>query len=178
MKLFVLLQVGWLTFLGQMSSAVANPAFVALSKHFGISVLNVSYELTIYIFVSGAVPLLVAPLSNVYGRRPIYLIGNAIGGSMNIIAGNTDSWVSILVTRVFLGIGTGSTIAIGAATVCDMYFLHERGLYMGIYTYFLTNGPHLAPLIGGFLGQYVSWQSCFFIPVSRPVGYSKGTYVC
>lgn len=166
MKLFVLLQVSWLTFLGQMAAAVPNPAFVALSEHFRMPIVNVSYELTVYIFVAGAAPLLITPISNVYGRRPIYLIGNAIGASMNVIAGNTDSWTSILVTRVFAGIGTGSTIAIGAATVCDMFFLHERGFYMGIYTYFLTNGPHFAPLMGGFLGQYVTWQSCFSIPVS------------
>jgi hypothetical protein len=48
-----------------------------------------------------------------------------------------------MVTRAFNGIAAGSTVAIGAATICDLYFQHERGLYMGIYTFFLTNGPHV-----------------------------------
>lgn len=149
-----------------MSSAVANPALVPISKEFDQSVKEASYELTVYILFAGVGPIFIAPLSNVYGRRPIYLIGNAVAGVMNIIAGNTNSWSSILVTRVFCGIGAGSTVAIGAATICDMYFMHQRGVHMGVYSWFLTNGPHLAPLLGGFIAQYLNWQFCFSIPVS------------
>jgi MFS family permease len=86
----------------------------------------------------------------------------------NIIAGHCTTWNGILVTRVFNGIGAGSNVAIGGATICDLYFMHERGLYMGIYTFFLTNGPHLAPLIGGYIAQNLGWRQCFNIPVSRP----------
>lgn len=35
---------------------------------------------------------------------------------------------------------------------------------MGIFTFFLTNGPHLAPLIGGFTAQNIGWRYCFSIP--------------
>ncbi|OBT44549.1 hypothetical protein VE00_04886 [Pseudogymnoascus sp. WSF 3629] len=38
---------------------------------------------------------------------------------------------------------------------------------MCIFTFFLTNGPHLAPLIGGFIAQNLSWRWCFTIPVSK-----------
>jgi hypothetical protein len=62
-------------------------------------------------------------------------------------------WNGILVTKVFNGIGAATNVAIGGATTCDLFFLHERGLYMGIYTFFLTNFPHLALLIGGYLAQ-------------------------
>jgi MFS family permease len=84
------------------------------------------------------------PFANVYGRRPIYLLGNLIAAVTNIAAGYCDTWNGILITRVFNGIAAGSTVAIGAATICDLYFQHERGLYMGIYTFFLTNGPHVS----------------------------------
>lgn len=69
-----------------------------------------------------------------------------------------------MITRAFSGIGAGSVVAIGAATICDLYFLHQRGFYMGIFTFFLTNGPHLAPLIGGFTAQHLGWRYCFSIP--------------
>jgi MFS family permease len=167
LKLFVALQVSWLAFIGPMSSAVVNPAFVPLGKAFGITTVQASYELTIYIIFAGVGPLFIAPLSNVYGRRPIYLLGNLLAGVCNVIAANCATWNGILVTRVFCGIGAGSTVAIGAATVCDLYFMHERGLYMGIYTFFLTNGPHMAPLMGGFIAQAFSWRWCFSVPVSH-----------
>lgn len=61
----------------------------------------------------------------------------------NIAAGYCSSWSGLLVTRVFNGIGAGSTVAIGAATICDLFFMHERGLFMGVYTFFLTNGTRM-----------------------------------
>lgn len=148
-----------------MGSAVINPAFVQLGVAFNNSTVKTSYELTVYIIFAGVGPLFIAPLSNVYGRRPIYLLGNLLAAICNIIAGYCSTWNGILVTRVFTGIGSGSTVAIGAATICDMYFMHERGLYMGIYAFFLTNGPHIAPLIGGFIAANLGWRDCFTIPV-------------
>jgi MFS family permease len=148
-----------------MSSAVINPAFVPLGKAFKITTVQASYELTVYIVFAGIGPLFFAPFSNVYGRRPIYLLGNLLAGVTNVIAGHCTTWSGILITRVFNGIGAGSTVAIGAATICDLYYMHERGVYMGIYTFFLTNGPHVAPLIGGYIAQFMGWRWCFFIPV-------------
>lgn len=169
MKLLVVIQVSWLSFLGPMSSAVANPAFVPLSKAFHLTVVQASYELTVYICFAGVGPLLVTPFANVYGRRPIYLLGNLIGGITNIAAGYSPTWTGVMVTRAINGIAAGSPGAIGAATICDLFCMHERGFYMGIFTFFLTNGPHVAPLMGGFIAQYLSWNWCFRIPVSRYV---------
>jgi MFS family permease len=154
LKLFVALQISWLACMGPMSSAVINPAFVPLGKAFKITTVQASYELTVYIVFAG-----------VYGRRPIYLLGNLLAGVTNVIAGHCTTWNGILVTRVFNGLGAGSTVAIGAATICDLYFMHERGVYMGIYTFFLTNGPHVAPLIGGYIAQNMGWRWCFSLPV-------------
>ncbi|OBT90763.1 hypothetical protein VE02_00683 [Pseudogymnoascus sp. 03VT05] len=165
LKLLVALQVSWLALLGSMGSAVINPAFVPLAKNFKITTVQASYELTVFIVFAGVGPLLITPLSNVYGRRHIYLLGNLVAGVTNVIAGNCTTWNGLLLTRVFNGIGAGSFVAIGAATICDLYFVHERGFYMGILTFFLTNGPHFAPLIGGFIAQNLSWRWCFTIPV-------------
>jgi len=38
---------------------------------------------------------------------------------------------------------------------------------MGVYTFFLTNGPHLAPLIAGFIAQNLGWTQCLNIPVTH-----------
>lgn len=94
----------------------------------------------------------------------MYLAGNLLAGLCNVIAGFANSWSGLLVTRVFCGIGSGAAASIGAATICDLYFMHERGLYMGIFTLFLTNGAHLAPLVGGFIAKDLGWKQCFSIP--------------
>jgi len=107
-----------------------------------------------------------APLANVYGRRPIYLILTLVAIATNFGSGASQKWIQVVATRVLNGIGASAAPGLGAATVCDLYFLHERGFYMGIYTVFLTNGPHLAPIIGGYLAKDLSWRWCFYIPYS------------
>jgi MFS family permease len=166
-KLLVTLQVSWLAFLGPMSAAVANPAFVPIGKYFHISTVQASYSLMMYILWAAFGPLLAVPLANKYGRRPVYLVSNLIAGVCNIAGGYSSSWGGVLGTRAIVGIFAGSPPAIGAATICDLYFMHERGFYMGIFTFFLTNGPHTASLIGGFVAQYIGWRWCYTIPVSR-----------
>ncbi|CZR61883.1 related to HOL1 protein [Phialocephala subalpina] len=164
LKLLICIQVSWLAALGPMSCAVINPAFVPLGKAFHITTVEASYTLTMYIVFAGVGPLLFTPFSNIYGRRPIYLIGNLVAGVMNIIASHCTTWTGIMITRAITGIAAGCTVAIGGATICDLFFMHERGLFMGIYTFALTNGPHLSPLIGGYIGQRLGWRYCFAIP--------------
>ena len=56
--------------------------------------------------------------------------------------------------------------------------MHERGFYMGIFTLFLTNGPHVAPLMGGFIAQYIGWEWCFRIPGFIQLGSFVITLFC
>ncbi|KAK3072084.1 hypothetical protein LTR53_007472 [Teratosphaeriaceae sp. CCFEE 6253] len=173
LKLLVALQVSWLAFLGPMSSAVANPAFVPIGKAFHITTVEASYSLTMYIIWAAVGPLIAVPLANTYGRRPVYLVGNLVAGVCNIAGGHSPSWAGLMVTRVFVGAFAGSPATIGAATICDLYFMHERGFFIGIWTFFLTNGPHTASLIGGFVAQDLGWEWCYTIP-----GYIQlGTFV-
>jgi MFS family permease len=48
--------------------------------------------------------------------------------------------------------------------ICDLFRHHERGLYMGIYIVCTNNGPHLAPIVGGYISQNLGWRWCFWIP--------------
>ena len=170
LKVAICLQVSWMAMLGPMGSAIVNPAFVPLSVAFDVTVVQASYELTVYIIFAGIGPVLFTPLAQVYGRRPIYLIATLIAGVTNVAAGYAQSWGGLLATRVFNGLAAGCPVAIGAATIADLFFLHERGFYLGIYIYGLTNGPHLAPLLGGFIAQYTSWSWCFQIPGFIQIG--------
>lgn len=165
----VTLQFNWLALLGPLGAAAPNPAFVVMSEHFQLSILEVSYgkylllfgvtaafvnsilltftflttELTLFLLFAGVGPLAAIPLASGYGRRPVYLVGNLVAAITNISAGYYNTWVGIMVTRALNGLAAGSVVAVGAATICDHYFMHQRGVYMGIYTVCLTNGSHV-----------------------------------
>jgi len=52
-------------------------------------------------------------------------------------------------------------MALGPATVVDLFFYHQRGRAMGIFTVILTSGAHIAPIVGGLIGQYLGWRWTF-----------------
>jgi len=125
LKWLVLLQVSFLALLGPFNSAAINPALVPLANHFHISTVQASYQTTTVIVVVGICPLIWGPFSNVYGRRPVYLVSTLIGVLGTIGSGLAKSWATLIVARVFSGLGVGAAMAIGAATVNDIFFLHE-----------------------------------------------------
>jgi MFS family permease len=151
-----------------MSAAAINPILVPLAQQFNITTLTASYHFALFLFFEGIGALLALPLSNVYGRRPVYLVGNALAGAMNVTAAYwTMNWTAVMVTRAANGLGVGATISIGVATLNDMYFTHERPFYIGMYSLFASNGMFLGHLIGGYVAEKSGWvQNCFSIPVS------------
>ena len=166
MKLWVLVQVSFLAFLGPFTQAVINSAFVPLAKALHISVVEASYQTTVPIVFAGVSPLLWSPISNVYGRRPIFIFVTVIGIAAHCAAGAAQTWGGILAARAFVGVGTSAGMGIGASVVADLYFMHERGRYMGIYVVFVTNGAHLAAVVGGYtaLNPSLGWRWCYWLP--------------
>ncbi|MCJ1393748.1 hypothetical protein MMC18_006624 [Xylographa bjoerkii] len=155
LKFWVLFQVSFLAFIGLFSQALINSAFVPLSQSLHISVVEASYQSTVPIVFAGVSPLLWSPIANVYGRRPIFIVVTAIGVIAHAAAGAAQSWGGILAARAFVGVGTSAASGIGAAVVADLYFMHERGS--------LTNGAHLAAVVGGFTAKYAGWRWCYWL---------------
>ncbi|GAD96993.1 hypothetical protein BC1G_00314 [Paecilomyces variotii No. 5] len=164
MKLAVLLQVSFLGLLGPFAQGCINSAFIPLSEAMGVTVTQASYSTTIAIVLAGVAPLIYAPLSNRYGRRPVYLLSTALGVGANAGCAVVSSWGPLLALRALVGIGTSTSMGIGANVVADLYFMHERGTYMGIYVVFVTNGAHLAAILGGFIAKYAGWRWCYWTP--------------
>ena len=127
LKFAVLIQVSFLAFLGPFCQAVINSAFLPLSEELGISITEASYQTTVPIVFAGAFPLIWSPLSNVYGRRPIFIFVSALGIVSQCAAAKANTWDGILAARAFVGIGTSAGMGIGAAVVADLYYMHERG---------------------------------------------------
>ena len=104
-----------------------NPAYAPLARSVHITITEASYQTTLAIVTSGVIGLILSPVSNVYGRRPIYIYVSTIGIAAGAGCAVAKTWGSLIAARVFVGVGTAPGMAIGAAAVSDMYFMHERG---------------------------------------------------
>lgn len=79
-------------------------------------------------------------------------------------SGAAKNYGTLIALRCLNGFFGCVPLGLGSATVCDMYFAHERGLYMGVYTISFLTGGHIAPLIGGYIEENLSWHWCFYVP--------------
>jgi len=133
--------------LGPFNSAAINPALLPLAMRFNISTVQASYQTTTTIVAVGICPLFWTPLANVYGRRPVYLVSTLIGVLGTLGSGLAKTWASLIVARVVSGLGVGAAMALGAATVNDVFFLHE------VSYVFLLDLDHERLIVTGSVGQ-------------------------
>lgn len=98
-------------------------------------------------------------MSEVLGRRTVYLVSFALFTLWNIIAAISTSMAMLIVMRCLGGGASASVLAIGAGTIADCWEPKERGRAMGIFFLGPMLGPLLAPIIGGALSQAWGWRS-------------------
>lgn len=127
---------------------IINPAVVPLSEEFHIAPVTATYQTTVAIGMSALGPLLFTPFANIYGRRPIYLLTVLIGFVSAVGSAKATSFATLIVARAINGFGPSAALALGAGTVVDLFYEHQRGKAMGVFTLMLTNGAHLAPIVG------------------------------
>lgn len=141
-----------MAFLGPFNSAVVNPSLVTVAKAFHKTTTVISYTTTTAIIMGGVFPLLIGPLTNVYGRRPVTLFCILLAILGNIGSANAKTYAALLGTRALNGMGFGGMMSVGTACISDMFYLHERGAKVGVYTIFVTNGAHIAAICMFSLG--------------------------
>ncbi|KEQ82771.1 MFS general substrate transporter [Aureobasidium pullulans EXF-150] len=103
------------------------------------------------------------PLGNTFGRRPIILICLAILCASSVWAGEAKSFNSLLVARLFQGIGGGAADTLAPDVVGQIFFVHQRGRAMAIYTIFLASGSLVGGLIGGYITHSMGWRWTMYI---------------
>lgn len=156
----MLVQVSLLAALGTLNTAIINPAYSQLARDFDISIVQASYQTTVVIVLNGIGPFLWIPLANVYGRRPIYLFTTLLGFASILGSAYARTFGQLLGARVVNGLFPAA-MALGPSTVVDCFFFHERGRAMGLFTVVLTTGAHIAPIVGGLIGEFLGWRWIF-----------------
>ncbi|KAJ7622136.1 MFS general substrate transporter [Roridomyces roridus] len=157
-KYVIVFIVALVAFMGTFALASSNPAYAQIGEAIGVSAIQASYIGTISIAAAGIGSFVWAPISNVYGRRPVLIFSQAIAIAAGFGSSYAKTYGTIIVGRFFVGLGVASGNVVSFAVISDVFCLHERGKMLGVVTVALINGPHLASLPGGFIAQNVGWR--------------------
>ncbi|KAI1181427.1 major facilitator superfamily transporter [Nemania serpens] len=113
---------------------------------------------TTYLIGLGLGSLVWAPVSELYGRRPVYLFCMVIFTLLILPSCLATSLTEILVVRFFGALFGAALVANSAGTVVDISTEETRALVLSLWSIAPLNGPVTGPVIGGFVYQYLGWR--------------------
>ncbi|KAJ5943301.1 hypothetical protein N7516_003469 [Penicillium verrucosum] len=153
-KAMALLSASVYCFVANVASASLSSAlaFLATDFHPPVPQTHLSHLIAVNVLMLGCANIWWVPLSNVFGRRPIILASLVMLTLCSVWAAKATSFNSLLAARVFQGIAGAAADTLCPGVIGEIYFRHQRGRAMAIYTIFLVLGP----IIGGIIGSYIA----------------------
>ncbi|KAK4230533.1 major facilitator superfamily domain-containing protein [Podospora fimiseda] len=125
------------------------------------AVAKVSYFFTTHSMLQGVGNFIWIPIANKYGRRPTYVISYAIYFASAIWLSFERSYGGFLAGRIIMGFSAGAAETVAPITIADIFFLHERGTVMALYSSFLAVGIALGLIISGLITIHHHWRVIF-----------------
>lgn len=144
-------------------SAIVTGDFGDQMEHFGVSAEVINLTVTLPVCGFGIGPLLWSPLSELYGRRPLWLIPFVAYIVLNIGCALAPNIGCLLACRFLAGFFASGPLTLAGGTIADMWGPQERGFAIAIFAAAPYGGPVLGPLLGGFIGKYANWRWLYWV---------------
>jgi EmrB/QacA subfamily drug resistance transporter len=159
LPLLVTLALG--VFAGALDLGVLSPALPAIAHAFAIPGRDVAWVFTLYLFANVVSIPIMTKLSDVYGRRPIYIacVATFVAGSVLAIAAPT--FAVFLTARAIQAAGAGGIFPVAAAAIADRVPLERRGSALGLLGAVWGLAAIVGPTFGGVVTHFVSWRWIF-----------------
>lgn len=138
------------------------PAIPQMAELLGAEVTLMQGTITWFLFSMGLGQLLVGPLADRYGRKPIALGGVLLYGLSALAAGFAASLGELMLARVLQGFGACATSVAAFSVVRDSYGPKKSGQMISYLNGAICFIPALAPLLGGWLTAKAGWPANFW----------------
>jgi len=150
--------------LNQTIVATALPDIVADLGGFD----HYSWVFSAYMLTSTVTVPLYGKLSDVYGRRPFFLLAIVLFMAGAVVSGLAPTMTVLILGRALQGLGAGGLIPLAMAVIGDLIAPRERGKWQGLTGAVFGVASVVGPATGGWISDNASWRWAFF--VSLPFG--------
>ncbi|MDQ4035009.1 MAG: MFS transporter [Chloroflexota bacterium] len=107
-------------------------------------------------------------LSDLFGRRPLFMIGVVVFLLGSILSGLSQEMWQLIAFRGLQGLGAGALFPIALSIIGDIFAPSERGKYQGFFGAVFGLSSLLGPALGGLITDNFGWQWIFYVNV--PIG--------
>ncbi len=150
--------------------AIVGPALPAIQKQFGIDERSVAWIFTIYVLFNLVSTPLMSKLSDIFGRRSIYIIDIILFAAGSIVVAASPNFAVLLTGRAIQGFGSGGIFPVASAVIGDTFPVEKRGGALGLIGAVFGIAFIVGPVIAGVILMF-SWHWLFLvnIPISIAV---------
>jgi EmrB/QacA subfamily drug resistance transporter len=143
-------------------------ALPSVAAHYRTDLPTVQWVVLGYALTISALLLPMGRLSDLVGRRRVYIIGTLVFVLGAALAGSSSNLTTLILARIFQGFGAAMTQGTGMAMIISVFPANERGKAIGMIMTVVGIGAIAGPVMGGLLVDALGWRSVFFINV--PLG--------
>ena len=140
---------------------IIQPSMPTISKTFAVPYADVALLISLYLAAMAIFQVILGPLSDKFGRRPIVLIGFSASACASFVCVIAPNMETLMLARIVQAIGGCTGIVLARAIVRDVFDTRHSASMLGYVTMGMAVAPMLAPLIGGILDDIFGWQAIF-----------------
>ncbi|SDT86002.1 MFS transporter [Desulfobacula phenolica] len=155
-------------FMSTLDSSIVNVALPYMMQDLQTDIQTIQWVVLIYLVTVSALLLTFGRLSDIKGRKPVYVMGFTIFVVGSFFCGMAQTPLLLIVSRVLQGGGASMLMACSPALIVDAFPVHERGKALGMIGAVVAAGLTTGPVAGGMILEYLSWPFIFYINI--PIG--------
>lgn len=148
--------------LGALEATVVSTAMPTVIATLG-GLAHYSWVFSAYLLTSTASVPIWGRLSDLYGRRRLYLIGVTVFLIGSALSGAAGSMTQLIVFRALQGLGAGAIIPLGMTIVGELYSVEERARTQALFSGVWGVASIAGPLVGGYITDALSWRWVFYL---------------
>ncbi len=148
--------------LAALSLNVFLPSLPSMATHFGVDYALMQLSVSLYLAMTAALQLLIGPVSDRFGRRPVLLVSAAVFTLATLGALVAPSYEVFIACRMAQAV-IASGFALSRAVVRDMVPMDQAASMIGYVTMGMSIVPMIGPVIGGALDEVFGWQASFVL---------------
>ncbi|KAL4786577.1 major facilitator superfamily domain-containing protein [Aspergillus varians] len=152
------------TLYANLAATMFAPGAAELIQEFRVTNSTVAaFTVSIYVLGFALGPLILAPLSELYGRLKIYHGCNLVYFAFTAGCAFSTNIAMFLVFRFICGCAASGPMSMGGGTVADVTSQEKRGRAMALFAMGPLLGPVIGPVVGGFVSENIGWRWTFRI---------------
>ena len=151
-------------FLAALDTTVVGTAMpTIIGKLGGVSLY--SWVFSAYLLTSTTTVPIYGKLADLYGRKPVYLVGVALFLGGSVLSGLSQSMVQLIIFRALQGVGAGAVLPITMTIIGDLFSIEQRARLQGFFSGVWGVSSVAGPALGGLITDHIDWRWVFYINV-------------